>query len=74
MANFERGESYVFQRAKRDGLILVFNQDSYLMAEYWERTGIANWQRMVNIQQRTAVEKKLREQYPPQDLAPEEGR
>ena len=32
VANFERGDSYVFQRAKKDGLILVFNQDSYLMA------------------------------------------
>ena len=65
MANFERAESYVFQRAKSNGLILVFNQDSYLMAEYRERTGIASWQRIVNIQQRTAVERKLREQFPP---------
>ena len=65
MANFERGDSYVFQRAKKAGLILVFNQDSYLMAEYRERTGIASWQRIVNVQQRTAVEKKLREQFPP---------
>ena len=35
------------------------------MTEYWERTGIASWQRIVNIQQRTAVEKRLREQFPP---------
>jgi hypothetical protein len=69
VANFEHGGSYVFQRAKRDGLILVFNQDSYLMAEYWERSGIASWQRIVNIQQRTAVEKKLREQFPPKVTA-----
>jgi len=74
VANFERGDSYVFQRAKKDGLILVFNQDSYLMAEYWERTGIASWQRIVNIQQRTAVEKKLREQFPPQVTAKKASR
>jgi hypothetical protein len=67
VANFERGDSYVFQRAKY-GLILVLNRDSYLMAEYWERTGIASWQRIVNTQQRTAVEKKLREEFPPQAL------
>jgi hypothetical protein len=69
VANFERADSYVFQRAKKDGLILVFNRDSYLMAEYWERSGIASWQRIVNIQQRTAVEKKLREQFPPKVTA-----
>jgi len=43
------------------------------MAEYWERTGIASWQRIVTIQQRTAVEKKLREQFPPRGLAEKKG-
>ncbi len=39
--------SYHFKRAKPDGLILVLNEGSYVMAEYSERTGEVKWQRVV---------------------------
>ena len=45
-------------------LILVYNQDSYLMAEYSERTGRVSWQRVVPVTQREAIERWLNEQYP----------
>lgn len=56
--------SYHFRRGKPDGLIQVFNQDSYLMAEYSEFTGIVRWQRVLLATQRETVERWLREKYP----------
>ena len=57
--------SFQFKRAKAD-LIQVFNEDSYLMAEYNERTGAVSWQRVLLATQREIVEKWLRERYPVQ--------
>jgi hypothetical protein len=56
--------SYQFKRARREGLIQVFNEGSYLMAEYNERTGSVSWQRVLLATQRELVEKWLREHYP----------
>lgn len=56
--------TYQFKRAKADGLIQVFNEGCYLMAEYSERTGIVSWQRVLMATQRELVEKWLRERYP----------
>jgi hypothetical protein len=61
--------SYRFQRAKTDGLILVLNEGSYVMAEYSERTGAVKWQRVVLGTQRENIEKWLREHYPLQAAA-----
>jgi hypothetical protein len=61
---------YRFKRATTDGLILVLNEGSYVMAEYSEHTGIVKWQRVVLATQREAVEKWLREQYPVHTTAP----
>lgn len=58
--------SYQFKRAKTDGLVLVLNEGSYVMAEYSEHTGQVKWQRMVLATQREKIESRLREQYPVQ--------
>lgn len=59
-------DTYHCRRAKQESIILVYNQDSYLMAEYSERTGRVSWQRVVPVTQREAVERWLNEQYPVQ--------
>jgi hypothetical protein len=56
--------SYRFQRAKAPGIIEVLNENSYVMAEYSERTGSMKWQRMVLASQREQIEKWLEVHYP----------
>lgn len=71
MKNYQAALStYQFKRAKADGLIQVFNEGCYLMAEYNERTGIVSWQRVLLATQREMVEKWLRERYPMRRAAP----
>lgn len=55
---------YRFQRARTPGIIEVLNENSYVMAEYSERTGSVKWQRMVLASQREQVEKWLEDHYP----------
>jgi hypothetical protein len=56
--------SYRFQRAKAPGIIEVLNENSYVMAEYSERTGAMKWQRMVLASQREQIEKWLEDHFP----------
>ena len=56
--------SYRFQRARAPGIIEVLDENSYVMAEYSERTGTVKWQRMVLASQREQVEKWLADHYP----------
>jgi hypothetical protein len=56
--------SYRFQRARTSGIIEVLNENSYVMAEYSERTGVVRWQRMVLASQREQIEKWLEDHYP----------
>ena len=56
--------SYRFQRARTPGIIEVLNENSYVMAEYSERTGSVKWQRLVLASQREQIEKWLDEHYP----------
>jgi hypothetical protein len=58
--------SYHFKRAKIDGIIQVLNEGSYVIAEYNERTGAVNWQRVVLAKQKESIEKWLGEHYPVQ--------
>jgi len=58
--------SYHFKRTKIEGLIHVLNEGSYVMAEYNERTGALNWQRVVLATQKERIEKWLGEHYPVQ--------
>lgn len=55
---------YHCQRAKQDGLILVFNADEYLMAEYSERTGAVKYQRLVPAPQKDLIERWLGHHFP----------
>ena len=55
---------FQFKRPKPDGAIQVFNERSYLMGEYSQRTGKVSWQRVVLASQRENVENWLREHYP----------
>jgi hypothetical protein len=56
---------FQFKRATAD-LIYVYNEGSYLMAEYSERTGVVSWQRVLLATQRDVIERWLRERYPVQ--------
>ena len=56
--------SYRFQRARTPGIIEVLNENSYVMAEYNERTGSVKWQRIVLASQREQIEKWLEDHYP----------
>jgi hypothetical protein len=53
-----------FQFKRTADVIRVFNENSYLMAEYSERTGTVKWQRVLIASQREVIEKWLRERYP----------
>lgn len=64
MQKHQAASPYRFKRAKTDGLILVLNEGSYVMAEYSERTGVVKWQRVVLASQKESVERWLRSQYP----------
>jgi len=55
--------SYRFQRARTPGIIEVLNENSYVMAEYSERTGSVKWQRLVLASQREQIEKWLEDHY-----------
>ena len=55
--------SYRFQRARTPGIIEVLNENSYVMAEYSERTKAVKWQRLVLASQREQIEKWLADHY-----------
>ena len=57
-------ETLHFRRVQTEGVIQVVNQNSYVMAEYLQRTGRTTWHRLLPINQRTAVEKRLADQFP----------
>ena len=50
-------------------LILIFNSDQYLMAEYNTRTGHVGWQRVLAAPQRDSIETWLHKNYPMKDAA-----
>jgi hypothetical protein len=53
-----------FQFKRIADVIRVFNENSYFMAEYSERTGSVKWQRVLIASQRELIERWLRERYP----------
>lgn len=63
--------SYRFQRAKPAGLIEVLNENSYVMAEYSERTGVVRWRRVVLASERLQIENRLKDHYPPRAGKPD---
>ncbi|MEP6960701.1 MAG: hypothetical protein ABI995_01390, partial [Acidobacteriota bacterium] len=56
--------SFRFDRPKADGPIHVLNANSYLMAEYNQRTGKVTWQRLVLATEKNNIERWLAEHYP----------
>lgn len=55
---------YHCQRAKQEGLILIYNADEYLMAEYSMRTGALRYQRLVPAPQKDVIERWLGQHFP----------
>lgn len=55
--------SFRFQRAAAPGIVEVLNENSYVMAEYSQRTGSLKWQRLVLASQREQIEKWLEDHY-----------
>jgi len=62
--------SYYCQRAKQESLILVYNDDEHVMAEYSERTGALRYQRFVPAPQKNVIEGWLKEHFPVRDEMP----
>lgn len=60
----DRVAQFRFKRSKPDGTIQVFNERSYLMGEYNQRTGKVSWQRILLATQKSDVETWLLEHYP----------
>ena len=65
MKDFPRIDTYRFYQGEKSNVVQVFNQNSYLMAEYNKLTGATVWRRVLDVKQRTALEKRLQEQFPP---------
>jgi len=58
---------YRFKRPNADNhLIQIINENSYLLAEYNENTGVVAWHRVVQATQRATIEQRLLEQFPVQ--------
>src|SRR3974390_3398073 len=55
--------SYRFQRARTPGIIEVLNENSYVMAEYSERTGAVKWQGLLLQSPREQIEKWLKDNF-----------
>jgi hypothetical protein len=53
-----------FQFKRNAEVIQVYNENSYLMAEYNVGTGIVKWQRVLIATHREVIERWLRERYP----------
>lgn len=68
--NLVINSSYYCGRTRPGGRILVFTTGAYVVAEYDERTGNANWQRVVQAAQKASIEKWLSQRFPAQSPAP----
>ena len=53
-----------FTRPIPDGPVKVFNEKSYFMGEYNQRTGIVAWHRVLLAAQKAHVESWLLQHYP----------
>lgn len=50
-----------FRRTKgANGLIQIVNGQSYVMAQYNERSGVVQWQRVVSASQKATLEEWIR--------------
>jgi hypothetical protein len=56
---------YYCERAINDPRISVFTGNSYLVAEYSERSGETRWQRVVAAAQKDGITEWLKQHFPP---------
>ena len=56
---------YYCGRVLNDARISVFTGNSYLVAEYSERSGETRWQRVVNAAQKQGIHEWLLAHFPP---------
>lgn len=56
--------SYYCKRGDRTDLILVFNAESYVVAEYHQQTGGLKWQRVVLATHKDSIDRWLRVSFP----------
>jgi len=64
-------DAYYCGRFRQDWVISVLTGNSYVVAEYDERTGDIRWQRVVNATQREGIHNWLREHFPVKKAAVE---
>jgi len=57
-------DSYYCGRFRQDCVVSVLTGNSYVVAEYDERTGDIRWQRVVNASQKEGIYNWLREHFP----------
>lgn len=57
-------DAYYCGRVRQDSVISVLTTNSYVVAEYDERTGGIRWQRVVNASQKEGIHSWLREHFP----------
>ena len=57
-------DSYYCGRMRPDSVVSVLTGNSYVVAEYDERTGDIRWQRVVNASQKEGIHNWLREHFP----------
>jgi hypothetical protein len=57
-------DSYYCGRMRPDSVVSVLTGNSYVVAEYDERSGDIRWQRVVNASQKEGIYNWLREHFP----------
>lgn len=57
-------DSYYCHRVKPESVVSVLTGNSYVVAEYDDRTGDIRWQRVVNATQKEGIYNWLREHFP----------
>lgn len=57
-------DSYYCGRVRPDSVVSVLTGNSYVVAEYDQRTGDIRWQRVVNASQKEGIYNWLREHFP----------
>ncbi len=63
-------DSYYCGRVRPDSVVSVLTGNSYVVAEYDERTGDIRWQRVVNASQKEGIYNWLREHFPVKATVP----
>jgi hypothetical protein len=64
-------DSYYCGRFRQDSVVSVLTGNSYVVAEYDERTGDIRWQRVVNASQKEGIYNWLRDHFPVKVVTPD---